>query len=375
MNKPLLAFMAITTIHFYLIDKAGTWVSAYYHQLVHDLNSALLLHTGFSIEYLYYGLGAIGSSVLFLRVIRKIKEKKEERIQAGLIRIGMASPGKKTKWQKRKGEIIIENKNCFTDEELENKVLTVSEIYKQKLSTVRIKGKYAIFYLKDLPKLVTKIKRAAKSLLYIGEGLDGSIFSMDFSILILGQTGSGKTQAQRSLIKSHILNNPDARIKIYDFKDEDFEDFKDRKNILFFRMVTKDDLKKAIIDLKSELDNRLASTTTLFVFDEIAQYLSTKNNISAKEEIKELISIVDGMLRTFRSSGKKIICATQRSQMDEIGVPFSNFQAKLVGRIDKSMENRVRPGLARYSFGKGIWSFEDSTRPPEILKTAYLKGE
>ena len=73
MNRALLAFLAATTIHFYLIDKAGTLVSAYYHQLIHDLNSALLLHTGVPFKCLYYGLGVVGLSISFFGVLNKKK--------------------------------------------------------------------------------------------------------------------------------------------------------------------------------------------------------------------------------------------------------------------------------------------------------------
>jgi hypothetical protein len=159
-------------------------------------------------------------------------------------------------------------------------------------------------------------------------------------MLICGSTGSGKSVAIISILEYAKLLGFDS-IEIFDPKYE-FTKYKSH-NISIYNDI--DDI-ETIMELKVEEMNLLVKhgkkKRTLIVFDEFADAVSASTKgkaLGSKKSLEENLKI---LLQKGRSSGYRIIAATQRASVKVItGDAKVNFPVQICFRVPKEVDSKV----------------------------------
>lgn len=181
-------------------------------------------------------------------------------------------------------------------------------------------------------------------------------------VLICGATGSGKSVEIKSIIE-YAMGAGVQEIVIFDPKYE-FSDYRGRCEV-FNDIEDIEDRMRALVDEMNELVKNNQKRTTLVVFDEFADAVaaskrgrelntyemvevgSYKNGMPKmkREQVGEMKSLEENLkilLQKGRSSGFRIVAATQRASVKVItGDAKVNFPVQICFRVPKEADSRV----------------------------------
>lgn len=183
-------------------------------------------------------------------------------------------------------------------------------------------------------------------------------------VLVCGATGSGKSVSVQSTIEYALLAGIDE-IYILDPKFE-FTDYRNRRGVTVCNDIL--DIENKIAELVVKMNERVQfghKNTTLVVFDEFADAMAQsrkgadldiresvitgmyksglpKTDIKKTGEIKSLEENLRILLQKGRSSGFRIMAATQRASVKVItGDAKVNFPVQICFRVPKEADSRV----------------------------------
>lgn len=160
--------------------------------------------------------------------------------------------------------------------------------------------------------------------------------------LVCGATGSGKSVLVESIIEYALLAGIDE-VVILDPKYE-FIEYAHRSGVSVYNDI--DDIELKMLMLVENMNQRVKSgnnkTTTLVVFDEFADAVAqsaTGKQLSGYKSLEENLRI---LLQKGRSSGFRIMAATQRASVKVItGDAKVNFPVQICFRVPKESDSRV----------------------------------
>lgn len=204
----------------------------------------------------------------------------------------------------------------------------------------------------------------------IGKDNFGNVVVWDLSnhstphMLICGATGSGKSVSVKSTIEYALLAKVDD-IVIFDPKYE-FTDLANRRRVSVFNAIEEIEGKmKDLVDEMNQMVKDGVNRTTLVIFDEFADavaqsrqgnelkiYEMVLDGVSARGvpkykrqctgELKSLEENLKILLQKGRSSGFRIVAATQRASVKVItGDAKVNFPVQICFRVPKEADSRV----------------------------------
>ncbi len=184
-------------------------------------------------------------------------------------------------------------------------------------------------------------------------------------MLICGATGSGKSVSIRSAIEYALLAGVE-RIVIFDPKFEFSEFFRQERRVEIYNDIEEIEDKMAeLVEDMNELVRSGRKKTTMVVFDEFADAVaagksgrelnvyamvevgSYKNGLPKmqRQQVGELKSLEENLkilLQKGRSSGFRIVAATQRASVKVItGDAKVNFPVQICFRVPKEADSRV----------------------------------
>lgn len=160
-------------------------------------------------------------------------------------------------------------------------------------------------------------------------------------VLICGATGSGKSVAIQSIIEYARIAGID-RIVIFDPKFE-FNSYNKIDRIEVYSDI--EEIESMMKGLVEEMNQRVRSGTqskTLVIFDEFADAVANSRKGKALCGDKSLEENLRILLQKGRSSGFRVIAATQRASVKVItGDAKVNFPVQICFRVPKEADSRV----------------------------------
>lgn len=294
----------------------------------------------------------------------------------------------------------------ITNEEIQNQLESLSNILKTELIEVvskRNKGDQIIFTLAKniFEKIQVENKAQSFYSLLAGKNIKNLAINLDlksaFSIFIGGTSGSGKTKLILHYIKQIFDSvNGDLEIIIIDDKGVDYKQLVSAYNAKYFDSSSLEDLEafnnklKQILELKNQTKSILASNNvehaenirqngiqlplhrTLILCDEAGAYLRYKDESRKeyKEIKKEIVSNLTICLSQLRAFGCPIIVASQRVAKDEMQIPYSNFQIRLINGVEIEFSRKYCAGLVSDKAIKGKW-YINSEQFSGFIKTPF----
>lgn len=160
-------------------------------------------------------------------------------------------------------------------------------------------------------------------------------------VLICGATGSGKSVSIRSTIEFAKLAGVN-NIVIFDPKFE-FLDLKNYPGIEVFSEIDDIEFQMAFqVELMNEKVRSGCTDKTMIIFDEFADAVSMARKGKALREDKSLEENLRVLLQKGRSSGYRILAATQRASVKVItGDAKVNFPVQICFRVPKEIDSKV----------------------------------
>lgn len=160
-------------------------------------------------------------------------------------------------------------------------------------------------------------------------------------MLMGGATGSGKSVSIKSTIEYALLAGVDALV-IFDPKHE-FKEYNKYKNIQVVNEIQ--DIESVMADIVGFMEYKVTKGLTckmMVVFDEFADALANSRRGRALKGERSLDSNLQMILQKGRSSGFRVMAATQRASTKVItGDSKVNFPVKLCFRVPSATDSRV----------------------------------
>jgi hypothetical protein len=316
-------------------------------------------------------------SLLFLlsKIVLMRRKKQIEEINKKLKRYQLSTTLDPVRFKIRKNKVVIANDYSKKHEEIESIRENLNLIFEMRINHIVVLPKKIILEEKKHHSPESIISGSSNDI-YMGNSIEGPIQNNSFSTYFAGSTGSGKSTFINYCIESFKKNNPEYRVMIFNFKETDYKLQQNDPGVQFFLMRTVEELRQAIEILTVEIAHPERQKGSLYVFDESPRYISIKTAPKHKKpEVEQLVVILDEIMSVWRSTHAKVIVASQRSQLDAISIPQTNFNVRVYCILDKSMEEVLRPNLKGVKFQKGIWSYQQDGLEPIVLKTYFNKED